>query len=168
MSERHPSGKILIVGAGPTGLTLALELLRQGVPVRLIEKAPTVSRNAKALGMWPRTLELFAQTRTEIVEELLDLTQQEAGMEVVLRTASGQEEVTRTDWLIGCDGAKGKLRYLVGVPFVGKTFEQGFVAGDVRMQWDFPPDQAHAFVSGGNAVAFFPIRAEYMLGYNLF
>src|SRR5207248_445229 len=60
MSDRHPSGNVLIVGAGPTGLTLAYELLRQGVRVRLIEKEPTASRNAKALGMWPRTLELFA------------------------------------------------------------------------------------------------------------
>src|SRR6266571_7010323 len=72
MSDRHPSGIVLIVGAGPTGLTLAHELLRQGVRVRLIEKEPTASRNAKALGMWPRTLELFARTRTGIVEEMLD------------------------------------------------------------------------------------------------
>ncbi len=72
MSERHLSGNVLIVGAGPTGLTLAHELLRQGVCVRLIEKEPTASRNAKALGMWPRTLELFARIGTGVVEELLD------------------------------------------------------------------------------------------------
>jgi 2-polyprenyl-6-methoxyphenol hydroxylase-like FAD-dependent oxidoreductase len=221
MSDVHLSKNILIVGAGPTGLTLAHELLRQGVQVRLIEKAPTASWNAKALGMWPRTLELFARTRTGIVEEMLDrgvktpsfhvwsggarlirldfthqledpypfalmipqpetealltrhvldlggtiergtellsLTQQEEGVEVILRHANEQEEVARTDWLIGCDGANSTLRHLVGVPFVGKTFEQGFVAGDVRMQWDFPPDEAHAFVYRGNAVAFFPL-----------
>lgn len=47
---------VLIVRAGPTGLTLAYELLRQGVQVRLIEKEPTASQNAKALGVWARTV----------------------------------------------------------------------------------------------------------------
>ncbi|MGZ3428379.1 MAG: FAD-dependent monooxygenase, partial [Polyangia bacterium] len=30
---------ILVVGAGPTGLSLAIELARRGVPHRLIEKS---------------------------------------------------------------------------------------------------------------------------------
>lgn len=64
--------EVLIVGAGPTGLTLAHELLCQGVQVRLIEKEPTASQNAKALGVWARTLELFARTGTGIVEEMLE------------------------------------------------------------------------------------------------
>lgn len=32
--------RILIVGAGPVGLTMALELARFGVPVRLIDRSP--------------------------------------------------------------------------------------------------------------------------------
>jgi hypothetical protein len=49
------------------------------------------------------------------------------------------------------------VRHLLGVPFVGKTFEQGFVAGNVRMQWDLPAFEAHAFLHRGNFVAFFPL-----------
>src|SRR5215472_12555095 len=72
LSGSDPSRKILLVGAGPTGLTLAHELLRQGIQVRLIDKAPTASQNTKALGVWPRSLELFARTGTGIVQEMLD------------------------------------------------------------------------------------------------
>ncbi|MGD9652470.1 MAG: FAD-dependent monooxygenase [Candidatus Dadabacteria bacterium] len=34
---------VLIVGAGPTGLTMACELARRGVPFRIIDKAPAPS-----------------------------------------------------------------------------------------------------------------------------
>src|SRR5215469_15664706 len=60
MSFTPPPPAILIVGAGPTGLTLAHELLRRGVKPRLIEKAPLASPNTKALGVMARTLELLA------------------------------------------------------------------------------------------------------------
>ncbi len=50
---------VLIVGAGPTGLTLACELLRREVSCRIIDKAPTPATTSRALGVQPRTLELF-------------------------------------------------------------------------------------------------------------
>jgi 2-polyprenyl-6-methoxyphenol hydroxylase-like FAD-dependent oxidoreductase len=50
---------VLIVGAGPTGLTLACELLRRGISCRIIDKAPTPATTSRALGIQPRTLELF-------------------------------------------------------------------------------------------------------------
>ena len=50
---------VLIVGAGPTGLTLACELLRRGVSCRIIDKAASPATTSRALGLQPRTLELF-------------------------------------------------------------------------------------------------------------
>lgn len=50
---------ILIVGAGPVGMTMAAELKRYGVPVRIIDKAPARTDKAKALVIWSRTLELL-------------------------------------------------------------------------------------------------------------
>ena len=50
---------VLIVGAGPTGLTLACELLGRGVSCRIIDKAASPATTSRALGLQPRTLELF-------------------------------------------------------------------------------------------------------------
>ncbi|MBP0458777.1 FAD-dependent monooxygenase [Streptomyces montanisoli] len=50
---------VLVVGAGPAGLTTATELLRRGVPVRCVDRAQGPSTLSKALGLWPRTLELI-------------------------------------------------------------------------------------------------------------
>ena len=52
---------ILIVGAGPTGLTAALELTRFGVPVRLIDRREEASTTSRAIGIQARTLELLGQ-----------------------------------------------------------------------------------------------------------
>ena len=51
--------QILIVGAGLVGLTLAAELARYDVPVRIIDRSPHPSRTSKALVIWSRTLELM-------------------------------------------------------------------------------------------------------------
>ncbi|MFE0105810.1 alpha/beta fold hydrolase [Streptomyces sp. NPDC059009] len=50
---------VLIVGAGPTGLTAACELLRRGVRVRLIDAAAHPSVHSKAMLVWPRTLDIL-------------------------------------------------------------------------------------------------------------
>jgi 2-polyprenyl-6-methoxyphenol hydroxylase-like FAD-dependent oxidoreductase len=51
--------KVLIVGAGPVGLTMAAELARYGVPVRVVDKAAQRTDKSKALVLWSRTLELL-------------------------------------------------------------------------------------------------------------
>lgn len=50
---------VLIVGAGPTGLTLASELARRNVSFRLIEAAPGPQPGSRGKGIQPRTLEVF-------------------------------------------------------------------------------------------------------------
>ena len=50
---------VLIVGAGPTGLTAALELSRLGVGVRIVDRAPERSLTSRALGIQARTIELL-------------------------------------------------------------------------------------------------------------
>jgi 2-polyprenyl-6-methoxyphenol hydroxylase-like FAD-dependent oxidoreductase len=50
---------VLIVGAGPAGLTAAIELRRYGVPVRIIDAAERRQPHSKALCLWSRTLELL-------------------------------------------------------------------------------------------------------------
>jgi 2-polyprenyl-6-methoxyphenol hydroxylase-like FAD-dependent oxidoreductase len=53
------SQKVLIVGAGPVGLTLAIELTRFGVPVEIVDRAAQRTDKSKALVVWSRTLELL-------------------------------------------------------------------------------------------------------------
>ncbi|WP_370501295.1 FAD-dependent monooxygenase [Mycolicibacterium sp. jd] len=50
---------VLIVGAGPAGTTLAIDLARRGVTVRLIDKAPHAFDGSRAKGIQPRTLEVL-------------------------------------------------------------------------------------------------------------
>ena len=50
---------VLVVGAGPTGLAMGIELARQGVRCRVIDKAPAPSKTSKALAVQARTLEYF-------------------------------------------------------------------------------------------------------------
>ena len=62
---------VLIVGAGPTGMTAAMELARFGVSVRLIEKTRETATTSRAVGVQARTLELFEQRG--MVDEMLRL-----------------------------------------------------------------------------------------------
>ncbi len=50
---------VLIVGAGPVGMTMASELARYGVAVRIVDKAAQRTDKSKALVLWSRTLELL-------------------------------------------------------------------------------------------------------------
>ena len=50
---------VLIVGGGPTGLTLAVDLARRGVDCRIVEQAPEPSGGSKGKGLQPRTQEVF-------------------------------------------------------------------------------------------------------------
>ena len=48
-----------IAGAGPTGLTLAIDLARRGLPVRIVERADAPFAGSRGDGLQPRTLEVF-------------------------------------------------------------------------------------------------------------
>lgn len=52
--------RVLIVGAGPVGLTLALLLARQGIAFRIVDQNAAPIRESRATDIHARTLELFA------------------------------------------------------------------------------------------------------------
>src|SRR3981081_1974850 len=52
---------VLIIGAGPTGLVLALWLTRIGVRVRIVDKTVEPGTTSRALAVQGRTLELYRQ-----------------------------------------------------------------------------------------------------------
>src|SRR6478735_5123271 len=52
---------VLIIGAGPTGLVLALWLTRLGVSVRIIDKTAEPGTTSRAVAVQARTLEFYRQ-----------------------------------------------------------------------------------------------------------
>lgn len=53
--------EVLIVGAGPTGLVLALWLTKQGLKVRIIDKSTGPGETSRAMAVQARTLEFYRQ-----------------------------------------------------------------------------------------------------------
>ena len=55
------NSNVLVVGAGPVGLTMAAELARYGVSVRIVEKAAQRTDESKAIVMWSQSLEMLEE-----------------------------------------------------------------------------------------------------------
>ncbi|NUS91824.1 MAG: 3-(3-hydroxyphenyl)propionate hydroxylase [Nocardia sp.] len=53
------TSSVLIAGAGPTGLTLAIDLARRNIAVRIIDKATEFCPGSRGDGIQPRSLEVF-------------------------------------------------------------------------------------------------------------
>jgi 2-polyprenyl-6-methoxyphenol hydroxylase-like FAD-dependent oxidoreductase len=84
---------VLIAGAGPVGLTMASELARYGLTVRLIDKNTERTDKSKALVLWARTLELIDRMGTGCTQRFI-----EAGLKVqVVNIFSGREEIARVE-----------------------------------------------------------------------
>jgi 2-polyprenyl-6-methoxyphenol hydroxylase-like FAD-dependent oxidoreductase len=62
---------VLVVGAGPTGLMLANQLVRRGVRTLIIDRHAGPARETRALGVQARTLEIYA--KLGIVARALEL-----------------------------------------------------------------------------------------------
>ena len=71
---------VLIVGAGPTGLMLANQLVRRGVRTLLIDRHAGPARETRALGVQARTLEIYAHLG--IVERALELGKRGTGANI--------------------------------------------------------------------------------------
>jgi 2-polyprenyl-6-methoxyphenol hydroxylase-like FAD-dependent oxidoreductase len=76
---------VLIVGAGPTGLVLALWLTRLGVAVRIIDKNAEPGTTSRALAVQARTLEFYRQV--ELAHAVVERGVQVAGANLWVRGA---------------------------------------------------------------------------------
>ncbi|MBI0533964.1 monooxygenase [Roseomonas sp. KE2513] len=188
---------VLVVGAGPTGLNMALRLAQHGVPFRLIDQHEAPAQESRALAVHARTLEYYRQlglaealvaagtevqgirmheggqerayvdikdigrglspypfildlpqdehehllvawlrergVEVERATSLLSFTQGETGVEASISTARGHAETARFDYLLGCDGARSKVREGMGTGFDGGTYQHLYYVADVRL-----------------------------------
>jgi 2-polyprenyl-6-methoxyphenol hydroxylase-like FAD-dependent oxidoreductase len=175
---------VIIVGAGPTGLMLAVELRLAGVSVLVLERHRQIQAIPKAGGLSGQILELLRfrgllerfeaagtgtgpvpalrlpfgevhvdftpladppmqllllpQPRLERVldelagelgaeirrgQELVGLSQDDAAVTADVRGSGRQHRLT-AGYLVGCDGARSRVRELADVPFPGTTYPE--------------------------------------------
>ncbi|SHH11764.1 FAD-dependent monooxygenase [Geodermatophilus nigrescens] len=70
-ARTRAASEVLVVGAGPAGLTAGIELARRGVAVRVVDKRPEASTQAdKAIGIHCRTMEIWEDQG--VVTEAMD------------------------------------------------------------------------------------------------
>jgi len=214
---------VLIVGAGPTGLVLALWLTRLGVKVRVINRTVGPGTTSRALAVQARTLELYGQLdlADAVVERghktpgvnlwvrgrkaarlpfedvglgltpypfLLIFPQDEherllierleaAGVAVERRTelvgfddegdhviaklaSGGAEEVCETRYVAGCDGARSRVREIIGAGFPGGTYRQLFYVADVEAEGPSIDGELHVDLDEADFLAVFPLAGK--------
>ena len=72
---------VLVAGAGPVGLAMAVEVARYGLSVRIVDKAAERTDKSKALVLWSRTLELL--DRAGCSQGLIDAGGKVLGVNIV-------------------------------------------------------------------------------------
>jgi len=77
MASSSVDTDVLVVGAGPTGLMLANQLVRRGVRTLIIDRHEGPARETRALGVQARTLEIYSHLG--IVEQALELGKRATG-----------------------------------------------------------------------------------------
>jgi 2-polyprenyl-6-methoxyphenol hydroxylase-like FAD-dependent oxidoreductase len=84
---------VLIVGAGPVGLTMASELARYGLSVRIVDKNTQRTDKSKAIVVWSRTLELLNRMGSGVADRFV-----QAGLKAeYANILAGGEQIAHVD-----------------------------------------------------------------------
>ncbi|MFI7670870.1 FAD-dependent monooxygenase [Nocardia sp. NPDC049526] len=135
---------VLIAGAGPIGLTTAIELRRRGVSCRIIDPLLEPPQYAKAVGIQPRTLEVFEGMGVlrQVLDAAIRLRGQILyinGAEVARMDLSLPPEVPFTDGVLVCIPLPGRSRYRISMLVPDELASAPAADGD---------NIAHGFESG--------------------
>lgn len=86
--------------------------------------------------------------------EFVGLTQDATGVTAELRGSDGAASTVRARYLVGADGSRSPVREALGVPFLGKVYndEYEFYLGDISMPPTFPTEHGYTFLNRDGAV----------------
>lgn len=212
------NSQVLIVGAGPVGLNMALVLHHYGINFQIIDKKDGPNKTSNAVGVNARTLELWhklgiselaikagiklkgiswysgthllsqasfaniespydyvvslPQSQTEHIlakrlgelginirwnTELLDFNQDNKIVSATLKTPKGEEKHT-SNWIIGCDGYRSRVRELAKIERGARDLSQHFLMIDAKIDGDIPHDQLSLFFHNDGVLFFIPMQ----------
>ena len=83
------------------------------------------------------------------------------GLVSVTTMRKRRQETADVGWLVGCDGARSRVRKGLALDFPGGTYEQPFYVADVSVAGGFRTDLAVSLGAGGLALMF-PVRSSGM------
>jgi 2-polyprenyl-6-methoxyphenol hydroxylase-like FAD-dependent oxidoreductase len=84
---------VLIVGAGPVGMTMACELVRYGLSVRIVDKNARRTDQSKAIVVWSRTLELLNRMGPGVADQFV-----QAGIQAQFTNIfAGEQQIAHVD-----------------------------------------------------------------------
>jgi 2-polyprenyl-6-methoxyphenol hydroxylase-like FAD-dependent oxidoreductase len=93
--------------------------------------------------------------------ELDSFSENENGVEVILKSKNGERKTISANYLVGCDGASSPIRKKLGYTFEGSTFDQFFYVIDTALEWNLTYNSdIHVCLAKNTFVAFFPMKGE--------
>lgn len=105
---------VLVVGGRTTGLMMAAELARHGVPVRIIDKSPGIDPHSRATFLHSRTQEIFHTLG--IVQEFLETAQPMRGMRFFANgkfAGRSQEDEADSPYPVGVGLSQAKIEAIL-------------------------------------------------------
>ena len=121
--------EVLVAGAGPVGLTAALELARRGVRVRVVDGAVGPAVTSRAIAVHPRTLETYDQMG--VLEEMSRRMQRITAFTVF----AGGRRVIRLDADYSASPTRFPFSTTIDQVLTEEVLREALTAAGVPIEW---------------------------------